>query len=255
MAISFDAASTSGAASQNQASFSWSHAGGTPEGVVLFTFTLAELDILDGDNATSVTYGGVSMTAVSGGRAEVINTQSGNEIDCKLWFLGSGVPSGTQTVVVNRTNNSLKMWAGAMTVNSSQNSAVHAPGIILFDGEPATISETNVADGSGGTGNSMRFAGIICENGNYATFLDDPINFNTLYPGLNSTYRGAIDFGNSVAMIVNETVAGTGSRDVGFVGDSSYRAAVHVAVKDVSGGGTTVVKDIIGRSGIIPFKR
>jgi hypothetical protein len=257
MAISFDASSGYANTSASEASFSWSHgAGASPEGVLIFTFTLAEPTVspyyLNGDNATSVTYGGVTVDPVSGGRAEVINTQSGFETDCKAWFLGSGLPTGTQTVVVNRTNNALKMWAVAVTFNSSQNSAVHSS-LVLFDGEPASISEASVTDGSSGTGDSMRAAGIICENSNFSTFLDDPITLDTLYPGGNSTYRHGRDFGNLVAMVVTETTAGTGSRSVGFTGDTSYRSAVHLAVKDVSGS-LTVVKDLIGR-GIIPFKR
>lgn len=81
MAITFDAASAAASASQNVASFSWSHTGGTPEGVVVFTFTWAELDILGGDNVTSVTYGGQSLqTAASDAwRAESVSTQTNNE--------------------------------------------------------------------------------------------------------------------------------------------------------------------------------
>lgn len=90
MAITFDTNSAAASFSQNVGSFNWSHAGGTPEGVIVFTFTLAELDILDGDNVTSVTYGGSSLTTASAGawRAESINTPSSNELDCKVWFLG-----------------------------------------------------------------------------------------------------------------------------------------------------------------------
>jgi hypothetical protein len=262
MAITFDANSAASNFSQNVGSFNWSHAGGTPKGVIVFTFTLAELDILDGDNVTSVTYGGSSLTTASAGawRAESINTPSSNEIDCKVWFLGSNVPTGTQTITVNRTNNNLKVWAAAVTVNSSQNSNVHSSVVLIQDSEGLVTSEQNVTDGSSGTGNSMRVAGTICELANFSTFLDDPINFNTLYPGGNSTYRNGFDFGNAVAMTVTETVTGTGSRLIGFSGDTCIQAGVYVAIKDVSsdgGGGATskVIKDLIGGLGIIPFAR
>lgn len=260
MAISFDASSAHGSITQNTGSFSWSHAGGTPEGVIVFTFTYAELIDLEGNNITSVTYGGTSLTAVgdTAGEAELDSgqSQSGNGYNCKAWFLGSGVPSGTQTVVVNRTNNAKKIWAAAITVNSSQNSATHNAGIVLLEGD-GTISEQSVTDGSSGTGNSLRVAGIICVNTYFGTFLDDPPAFDTLYPGANSTYRHGIanfnSFGGTCAMIVSETTTGTGARNIGFIGDSSERAAVHLAVKDVSGS-VTVVKDVIG-CGIIPFAR
>lgn len=115
------------------------------------------------------------------------------------------------------------------------------------------ISEQSVTDDNSGTGNSMRVAGIICENQSFSTFLDDPISPNILYPSISSTYRNGLDFGNAVAMVVTETTTGTGSRNVGFIGSSSYRAAVHLAVKDVSGTSLTI-KDIIC-SGILPFNR
>lgn len=251
MAITFDVSSNSGAASQNQSSFNWNHAGGTPEGVAIFTFTLAELDALSGDNVTSVTYGGVTVPAVSGGRAESVSTQSGDEHDCKLWFLGSGIPSGTQSIVVNRVNNSLKVWAVAVTFNSSQNSAVHSSVVLLQD--TGAISEQSVTDGSSGTGNSMRIAGIICDNPSFQTVLGDPPSPNILYPGASSTYRQGLDFGGQCAMLVTETTTGTGARNIGFVASTGYRAAVHAAIKDVSGS-VTVVKDVIG-CGIIPFAR
>jgi hypothetical protein len=258
MAITFDTNSAAASFSQNVGSFNWSHAGGSPKGVIVFTFTLAELGILGGDNVTSVTYGGSSLTTASAGawRAESINTPSSNELDCKVWFLGSNVPTGTQTITVNRTNNSLKVWAAAVTVNSSQNSDIHSSVVLAQNSEALPVSEQSVTDGDSGTGNSMRVAGIICELGIFSTFLDDPITFNTLYPGGNSTYRNGFDFGNAVAMTVTETTTGTGSRSIGFAGDTSIQAAVYVAIKDVLGGTTSkVIKDLIGGLGIIPFAR
>lgn len=260
MAITFDASSAHGSITQSTGSFSWSHAGGTPEGVIVFTFTYAELEDLEGNNISSVTYGGTSLTAVGGtdGEAELDSgqSQSGNGYNCKAWFLGSGIATGTQTVTVTRTNNTKKIWAVAITVNSSQNSATHNAGIVLLEGN-GTISEQSVTDGSSGTGNSLRVAGIIAQNTYFGTVLDDPPTFDTLYPGLSSTYRhgigGFYSFGGTCAMAVTETTTGTGARNVGFVGDSSERAAVHLAIKDFSGT-LTVVKDLIGR-GIVPFQR
>jgi hypothetical protein len=257
MAITFDTNSAAASFSQNVGSFNWSHAGGTPKGVIVFTFTWAELGILDGDNVTSVTYGGSSLNTASAGawRAQSINTPSSNELDCKVWFLGSSVPTGTQTIIVNRGNNNLKVWAAAVTVNSSQDSNIHSSVVLVQDSDPLAISEQSVTDGNSGTGNSMRVAGIICELANFNTFFDDPISFNTLYPGGNSTYRNGFDFGNAVAMTVTETTTGTGSRSIGFVGDTAIQASVYVAIKDVTLAGGATIKDLIGSFGIIPFAR
>jgi hypothetical protein len=250
MAIGFDASSeshTGTTGSASAASFGWTHTpAGTPKGVLVFTFVNA-----NADDATSVTYGGVSLTAVSGGRA--VDT-AGEPGDCKAWFLGSSVPTGAQTVTVNRNNNANVMYAVAITVTSSQNSDVHTAGIVLLQ-EDGSIASQSVTDGASGTGNSMRFAGVNCGADNFGTTLPSSPAFDTLYPDSgNSTWLQGIDFGTRVCGVVRETTAGTGARNVGFFGPTDDRAAVHLAVKDVVGGATTAIKDIIG-CGIIPFAR
>jgi hypothetical protein len=250
MAIGFDAASeshTGTTGSASEASFGWTHTpAGTPKGVLVFTFVNA-----NADDATSVTYGGVSLTAVSGGRA--VDT-AGEPGDCKAWFLGSSVPTGAQTVTVNRNNNANVMYAVAITVTSSQNSEVHTAGIVLLQ-EDGSVASQSVTDDSSGTGNSMRFAGINCGADDFGTVLPSSPAFGTLYPDSgNSTWLQGIDFGTRVCGVVRETTAGTGARSVGFFGPSDDRAAVHLAVKDVAGGAATAIKDIIG-CGIIPFAR
>lgn len=270
MPIGFGAASeshTGTTGSTNEASFSWSHAGGTspaPKGVLVFTFVNA-----NADDATSVTYGGVSLTAVSGGRA---NSSNGtNPGDCKAWFLGSGVPTGTQTVVVNRTNNSNAMYAVAITVTSDADSAVHTAGIVLVTSDGSSLSEQSVTDGSPGT-NSLRFAGF---NGGWSFWNEDPDNFPTdnVLKGSNSSWLdntttfgsagvvGIIDYGTRGCAVVKETTAGQGSRSVGFSASTTAfpppslaRAAVHLAIKEATAAPSTTIKDLIG-CGIIPFRR
>lgn len=251
MAIAFDAAyeSASGTTgSTNQTSFSWAHApAGTPKGVLVFTFVNA-----NADDATAVSYGGVGLTAVAGGRA--VDT-AGEPGDCKAWFLGTGVPTGTQTVTVTRNNNANEMYAVSVTVTSSQNSEVNTGSIVLLQ-EDGSISSQSVTDGGTGTGNSMRFAGINCGADNFGTTLPSSPAFGTLYPdSSNSTWLHGIDFGIRVCGVVRETTAGTGLRSVGFFGPNDDRAAVHLVIRDVAGGAVTVVKDLINGFGIIPFKR
>src|SRR3990167_10680032 len=103
MAVAHDASSeshTGTTGSASEASFSWSHTVvGTPKGVFVLVFTIGTDNL-----ATSVTYGGVTMLALGtdGGVARDTATEPGV---VKLFYLGSGVPTGNQTVVVNRTNN------------------------------------------------------------------------------------------------------------------------------------------------------
>lgn len=216
MAVAFDATSeshTGTTGSASQASFSWTHTvAGSPAGVLVFVFTNANSALI-----SSVTYGGVDLTAVTGGQA--IDT-TGEPGRCDTYFLGSNVPSGNQTVEVTRTNNTTVMYAVAATVTSATGyTSTAGPVLLQNDG---TLAEQNVDDGSPGA-NSVRFAGI-----------------NSGLPavpaaGANSTVMHGIDFGARVCQTVRETTAGQGSRPVGFSSATSDdRAAVHLAVIEVA---------------------
>ena len=218
MAVAWDSQSeshTGTTGSVSEGSFSWTHTpSGTPAGILVFTFTNFSIDIISG-----VTYGGVAMTAVSGGYAVDTATEPG---DCKAWYLGSSIPTGAQTVTVTRTNNTTVAYAACHAVTASTNTEVYTPGIVLLQNN-GTFAEQNVDDGSPGT-NRLRFAGT--QSGNSSQFI----------PGANSTWdTGAtIDYGVRVCVTVRETTAGQGSRPVGFsYGTSDDRAAVHLAVREI----------------------
>lgn len=216
MAVGFDASSESATASTGSAStatYSWSHGGAASgvKGVLVFTFEWA-----NADDANSVTYGGVTVPAVTGGLAADTATEAGR---CKAWFLGSGVPQGTQTVLVNRTNNANVMYGVAITVTAIRDTEY--TGVVLLQ-ENAAVSEQNVDDGSPGT-NSMRFAGV------YSGLATHPA------AGANST---ELQFFPAVAgaqsnSTVRETNAGQGSRPVGFSAATDDLAAVHLAIREL----------------------
>lgn len=190
------------------------------KGLLVFTFVN-----LNADDALSVKIdpagANTDVPAVSGGRAVDTDAETG---DCKAWFLGSGLPTTTTTVRINRTNNANDMYAVAITVTASGETEVHTPGIVLLQ-ENATITEQSVDDGSPGT-NSLRYAGVNSGLGIIPTI------------GANSTGLQSIDFGARVAATVRETTAGQGSRSVGwtFTSTPDDRAAVHLAVREVAGG-------------------
>ena len=214
MAVAHDASSKSSGTSTNEASFTWTHTpSGTPRGVLVFTYAKASGPP---DDALSVTYGGVSLTAVSGGRAA---DTAGEPADCKAWFLGSGIPTGAQSVVVNRTNNSTSMHAHCATVTAATDTGTGTPVLLQGDG---TLAEQSVDDGSPGT-NSVRYAGL------YFGDLAEP----TI--GANSTSLQNAFFGfDATSNLARETTAGQGARPVGFTDTSSDdRAGVHLAVKEV----------------------
>lgn len=250
MAIAYDAVSSLGSSSTSGSSFNWNHApSGTPKGVVVFTFTNA-----NADDATAVTYGGVSMTTEAGWRAA---DTAGEPGDCKVWFLGSGVPTGTQNIVVTRNTSGNAMTGIAVTVTSSQDSAIHSAGVVLAQGDQ-TLSEKSPSDGSSGTGNSLYLAGTFNGSDSFQTtiFTSFPAS-NVLYPGANSTWLAGFDFGTTVCGVVRRTSVGTGAQAVGFITaltPTEDTAAVHFAVKDVVVAAATTLKDVIG-CGIIPFAR
>jgi hypothetical protein len=213
MAVAIESGSeshTGTTGSVSEASFSWSHVGTAPKGVVVFVFTLA-----DAANVTSVTYGGSAVAAVSGG--EAIDS-AGEPARCKAFFLGSAIPSGTQTVVVNRTNNADEMYAAVMAVTAASDTEVYTAGIVLLQGDQ-TVAEQSVDDGSPGT-NSLRCAGVYSGD-------------TALAVGANSTTVRNIIFALAAARLVRETTVGQGSRSVGCTtAGSDDCAGVHLAIRE-----------------------
>jgi hypothetical protein len=230
MAVAHDAHSeshTGSVGSISEASFSWSHAGAASgvDGVLVFVVGL----VTAGDDITSVTYGGVDVPAVTNGRAE---DPAGELGSCKAFFLGSAsIPQGTQTVVVNRNNNTNELWAVAITITCSvagKVGAVHEAGIVTIQGD-GTFAEQSITDGSPGT-NSVRYA---CTFSGLAAFPPT---------GASSTALHNFDTGNQTAAAVRETTAGQGARNVGFSsGTSDDRASVYLAIKEVAAATTFTI--------------
>lgn len=219
MAVGFSASSeshTGTTGSVSEASFQWTHTPvGTPKGVLIF---LVNLDTDQTTNPT-ITYGGVDVPAVPGGVAVDTATELGR---CATFFLGSGVPTGAQTVLVNRNNTANEIWCVCITVTAAAgiDTEVHLPGIVLLQ-ENGTLTVQSVTDGSPGS-NSMRFAG-----GMSGLAAPPPA-------GTGSTLLQSFDTGNQVAAVVRETTAGQGARNVGLNSTTADdRAVVHLAVREV----------------------
>lgn len=193
--------------------FSWTHTPvGTPKGVLVFI----DREDGSGDAVDAVTYGGVSL-----GEVTTANDSAGETSTASVWFKGSGLPTGAQTVQI--VTHSGVWYAGSITVTASGDTATGTPVLLENDG---TLSEQNVTDGSPGS-NSVRYAGGF-------SGLNSPPSV-----GANSTSLASVDDGTTAHVICYETVAGQGSRPVGFSsGSSDDRAIIHIAVYDTAGGGT-----------------
>ncbi len=216
MAVAYDAASESHSGTTgdtNSTGFSWTHTPvGTPKGVVVFVRCNASPDPV-----TAVTYGGVAMAKPAGTFAEDTAGEPGT---IQAWFLGSGIPTGAQTVAVTRTNNAINVYAMAITVTALTDTEVYLPGIVIVQGDTALV-EQNVDDGSPGT-DSLRVAGLSSGLG------------TANIAGANTSNAITIDFGATVACSGREKVAGQGSRPVGwdYSGTPDDTAFVGFAVRE-----------------------
>lgn len=233
MAISVGSSTTcshaNGSSSTSQASFSWNSSGeAATKAVVVFVVTIAGTD-----NGSSVTYGGVSMTAVPYTGSDT-DTEPGT---VKAYFLDAP-PTDIQSIVVSRTNNATAMIAFVIDFRAASATEVHLPGVITQGGSAqntaATTSGTGtgasgevaVTDGSPGT-NSLRVACMY-------TGAASPVG-----AGTNSTPNSGLggnqnDLGAFGASTVIETTPGQGSRNVGFAtGTTDDRAAIYLAVREI----------------------
>ena len=217
MAVAHSAASeshTGSTGSTNQAAFSWTHTQtGTPQGVIVFVSTFANLT----DLITSVTYGGVGLTRLSGGSAQDAAGELGR---MDAFFLGSGLSAGNQTITVNRTNDATSMYASAATVTAGADTAVPTTTIVLLEGD-GNLTVQSVDDTSPGQ-NSVRYAGC------YSGINTPPV------AGGGSTLLNSIDIGSYGSALVRETTAGQGARNVGFSSLlTDDRAVIHLAVREL----------------------
>ena len=223
MAVSHDTSSeshTGTSGSTSEADFRWNHPGSAnADGSVVGVFTLADADYI-----SSVTYGGVAMTQV----AEAADTL--NEPLRMTLFELAGCPTGTQEVIVNRTNNATPMYAICHTVLAASTVEVYAAGIVLLQ-ESQTLSEQNVDDGSPGT-DSLRLAFV---------------GYGGTAPaaGANSTVGQGINISAASCRSYYETVPGQGSRPIGAsTGVHDDVAAIHFAIREVPASGSAVGKGL-----------
>lgn len=220
MAVALDASSeahTGTTGSASELSFTWDHGGAASgvRGVLVYVWNNA-----DANNATSVTYGGVTVPAVSGGEAADTAGEPGR---CTAYFLSQSIPQGTQAVVVNRTNNATVMSATAITVTAAQPVRVVPGSIVLTTGD-AAVAEVSVTDAVGGmTG----VASLRCAAGHFG-------HQTPPAAGASSTRVQLLDIGSQCFVTFVETTPGTGARSVGGSNATTDdRAIVSLAIAEV----------------------
>lgn len=197
----------------------WTHTPvGTPRGVLIFAIQRgSSTDEFTG----AITYGGQALTAVTGGRAIDTGGETGAT---KAYFLGTGIPSGAQTVSIAHAATagvSKKVWC--VTVTAAADTAIAGTPVLLQ--EDGTLAQQNVDSGADV---ALRFAGLFSGLNTAPTV------------GANSTNIDLLDQASLYHGLVRETTGGSGSRPVGWSsGTSDDRAAVHLAIKESAAAAVT----------------
>lgn len=223
---------TSTTGSVSVASFSWTHTPiGTARGVVVFVNTIGSADL-----STSVTYGGVAMSRVANSTASDTATEPGT---VTAWFLGSSIPTGSQTVVVSRTNSATVVYANCITIVSLVDIDTTIVGSPVLLKENGTYTEQSIDTGFS---TALRLAA-----GYYGGSGVLPAGANSISTGAS----GQIDYGAYTFTTVVEAAKGSSSRNIGFSGGTDDRAAVHLAI----GGVYSIIIDSADTIdyGLIPF--
>lgn len=205
--------------SRDESSFSWSHDPGAPAGVFVAVFSGSITN-----QATGVTYGGQAMDLVA--EAHVSGAEDTGTV--ALYFLGSDIPTGNQTIEVSRNNNSTRMGAIGAAVSADADTEIYADGIALLEGN-GSVSEQNADDGlQSGDPDSLRFAAGWFGHGSPPSA--GPNSEQSL-----SSYQWTSS--NQSARVVAEAMGGNGPRPVGFsTATADERAIIHFAIREAQGG-------------------
>lgn len=116
MAVAHDAVTESSTWTTTPDPFTFDHTpAGTPAGVGVFIASDGSSDQIDG----TVSYGGVAMTRVG-----YCFDATGETGASWLYYLGSGVPTGTQTVSISHTASADTKWSVCFTVTASTDTEI-----------------------------------------------------------------------------------------------------------------------------------
>ena len=215
--VAFDSATESHTGitgSVSQSSFTINHTVpvSTGTGLLVFTFNANS----NANDATSVKIGAGVVDVPPVTAATASDTSDAGTTDpgsCRAWFLGSGVPTGAQTITINRNNNANVMYAVAITTTAGATTAVI--GTPVLQQNNAVLAESSIDTGAI---IAQRFA-CAYHGGN-----------NIPAAGSNSTMLHSIDFGSFTAGAARETTPGSGNRPTGMTSVSNDRAQVVLAI-------------------------
>ncbi len=210
MTVAFDAFSNVAAGTGE---LSWTHTPvGTPRGIIVHVVE----DVSNSDGVTGVTYGGETMDEVTGSP----NVLVANAKSSHCFFLGTGIPTGAQTVVVSVDDTNPKR-AGAISLTADAD-------VEIIDTD-ATINGSAEENPSGtlSLGGRTCFASIAFVSGQSV-----PTNITPL---TNWTDRLEHDFGSNTAGWYTLDTIGSSDVTAGWTQTSAHAVAISLAVSEVEG--------------------
>lgn len=207
--------------------WTFSHAGGaSPKGVLLF----AAHGVSSTDHISSVTYGGVAMTRI---QSAVDTVTEPARMD--VWFLGAGVPTGTQTVSVDLTSATAEDFRfTCITLTGADDLEVVSSGKIEEDRSAASPPQL-----------ALTYAGRTCMAFCGLYWGDDtplPVVLGTMTE-ISLSSPGFADASSTTYSIARQTTAGSSDYTIGYtVGQTDDTAFVAVAISEIAAGGLTAAQ-------------
>lgn len=201
---------------------------GTPKGVLVYIAQNGSAT----DQVDSVTYGGVALT-----RVQLAVDATTEPMASYAYFVGSGIPTGAQTVAINETGGTTKL-AFVITLTASADTAVEASGVAQDNqANPSVTLATGAGVNTYVSGLLMSGLGTV----------------GGITAGANGTTRGSNDFGQQVCYLADRDTNGTGGNVVfDLVAATDDVALVATAIKEVSGSGPQNVS-VTGRGTAASF--
>lgn len=213
MTISVDVVTESSGWSTSPDPFTFSHTGGaSPKGVLVGIGATGDTDVIGGGG---VTYGGVATARRSLGIAQ---DAVGETCSAYWYFLGSGVPGGTQTVSIDHTATGVTKVAYCITINADGDVEIVTDGRLQGDQADPQISLNS------GLLQAMRFFLISSGHNSPASL--------SLISGM--TALGDATTGIESIVVARETNPSTGNTTVGWTAASDDVAMVALAVAEIA---------------------
>ena len=209
MAIAFDAANSV----SNGGNYTPS---GTPRGLILFMIDNGGTTA----SVTNVTYGGVAMTEIDLSPLEW--TASLEDAVIQGFFLGSSIPTGTQTV----------SWSGGASLDSRI--------MVSFTASADTeIVDTSTTSATSGTNPTLSLGGDSAGVFGVAALQSGLGTSSQLTPGAGMTQLEEIDHGAQLTSVIRTTnlTTTTPSFTMGWTAVASSYAALGATIREVAGGG------------------